>query len=163
MPCSSAIENASFSRAIASSGLPSRNSSPPRLFSSRPTFIRSVSSSYWDFARSAYVRASTQWPSRSAISEAWKYDLAERARVVHRLGQLERARDVLARGLEVALAAVAARAPGEDVRAEQVGRKRRALDERERLAEERDRGRDARDQVAGDAEPEQHLGRGRDR
>ena len=36
-PCSSAIATASFSRAIASSGLPSRNSSPPRLLSSRPT------------------------------------------------------------------------------------------------------------------------------
>ena len=43
--------------------------------------------------------------------------LAERPRVVHRLGELERALDVLARGLEVALPAVAARAPREDVRA----------------------------------------------
>ena len=54
--------------------------------------------------------------------------LAERARVVHRLRELERALDVLARGLVVALAAVAARAPREDVRAEQVGRERRALE-----------------------------------
>ena len=41
--------------------------------------------------------------------------LAEGARVVHRLGELERALDVLARRLVVALAAVAARAPREDV------------------------------------------------
>ena len=78
--------------------------------------------------------------------------------VLHRLGELERALDVLAGGLVVALAAVAARAPGEDVRAQQVGGKLGAVEQVERLAEERDRGRDARDQVAGDTEPEQDLG-----
>ena len=39
----------------------------------------------------------------------------------------------------------------------------RALDQRERLAEERERRRDARDQVAADPEPEEELGRGRGR
>ena len=127
-PCSSAIANASFRRAIASSGLPSRNSSPPRLFSSRPTLMRSVSSSYCAFARSAYVRASTQWPSRSAISDAWKYaSPSARASSIDSASSSARV-DVLARRLVVALAAVAARAPGEDVRAQQVGRQRRAVD-----------------------------------
>ena len=49
--------------------------------------------------------------------------------VVERLRQLERALDVLLRGLEVALAPVAARAVGEDVRAEDVARQLRALGE----------------------------------
>ena len=71
---------------------------------------------------------------------------------------LERAGDVVARGLVVALAPVAARAPREHVRAQEVGRKRRAVGQRQRLGEEGDRGRDARDQVAGDAEAEEHLG-----
>ena len=35
-------------------------------------FARSASSSYCAFAFSAYVRASTQWPSRSASIDAWK-------------------------------------------------------------------------------------------
>ena len=44
------------------------------------------------------------------------------------------------------------------LRPQQVGRQLGALEQRERLAEERDRRRDARDQVAADAEPEEHLG-----
>ena len=47
---------------------------------------------------------------------------AECARILERLGELERALDVLARGLVVALAAVAPRAPREDVQAQLVGR-----------------------------------------
>ena len=85
-------------------------------------------------------------------------DLTERAGILHRLGELERALDVVARGLVIPLAPVAARAPGEDVGAQHVGGKRRALDQRERLGEQRERGRDARDRVAPDREPEQHLG-----
>src|SRR5205085_5105182 len=46
---------------------------------------------------------------------------ADRAGIVRILGELERALDVLARGLVIALAAPAAGAPGEDVRAERVG------------------------------------------
>src|SRR5207237_1965764 len=83
--------------------------------------------------------------------------LAECACVVQRLRELERALDVLARGLIVALAAIAPRAPGEDVRAKQIGRKLRALDQRKRLAEEPDGSRDAREQVPADAEPEEDL------
>ena len=44
------------------------------------------------------------------------------APVVDAPGELERRLDVLARGLEVALAAAAARAPAEDVGAEEVAR-----------------------------------------
>ena len=66
--------------------------------------------------------------------------------------------DVLARRLEVALAAAAARAPAEDVGPEQVAREARAVGERERLVEERDRRRDARELVAADAEPEEDVG-----
>ena len=77
---------------------------------------------------------------------------------MHRLGQLERALDVLARSLVVALAAVAPRAPGEDVQPQLVGREPGALRERERLVEEPDRGRDAREQVPADPQPVEHLG-----
>ena len=80
------------------------------------------------------------------------------AAVVDALGELERVLDVLARGLEVALAAVAAGAPVVDVGAEPVGGHVRALRERECLVEQRDRGRDARELVAADAEPEDDLG-----
>ena len=79
------------------------------------------------------------------------------APVVESLGELERALDVLARGLEVALAAVAAGAPAEDVRAQQVARHPRALGERQRLVEEADRRGDALKLVAADAEPEEHV------
>ena len=49
-------------------------------------------------------------------------DVRHRAVVVECLRQLERALDVLARGLEVALPAVAAGAPAEDLGAQQVAR-----------------------------------------
>src|SRR4029453_15642394 len=80
-----------------------------------------------------------------------------RGGVVQRLSELERALDVLARRLEVALPAVAPRAPAEDVAAEQVARQLRRLRELQRLAEERNRGRDAGEVVAADAHPEEHL------
>ena len=84
-------------------------------------------------------------------------DVRHRAVVVERLRQLERALDVLARGLEVALAAVAAGAPAEDLGAKQVARQLRALGELERLAEQRDGRGDARKVVAADADAEEHL------
>ena len=59
------------------------------------------------------------------------------AAVVHALGELERGLDVLARCLEVALAAPAARAPAEDVGPEEVAREAGGVGERERLVEER--------------------------
>src|SRR3954447_23852835 len=74
------------------------------------------------------------------------------------VGELERALDVLARGLEVTLAAPAPRAPVEDLRPQQVARQAGALGELESLVEERDRGGDARKLVAGDAEPEEQVG-----
>src|SRR5947207_15111820 len=70
-------------------------------------------------------------------------DVGGGAPVVQALRKLERALHVLARRLEVAPAPIAARAPGEDVRAEVVGRKLRALRELQRLVEEPDRGLDA--------------------
>ena len=51
-------------------------------------------------------------------------DLAKRADVTHRLGKLERARDVVARRFVVALPPVTAGAPGEDVRSQQIRRER---------------------------------------
>ena len=56
--------------------------------------------------------------------------LSEGTCVVHRLGELERALDVLARGLVVALAPVAARAPREDVEPKLIRREPGALGER---------------------------------
>ena len=68
-------------------------------------------------------------PVAVALGEERRLEVrgAERTRVLERLGELERALDVLARGLVVALAAVAARAPREDVQAQLVGRQARAL------------------------------------
>ena len=61
-------------------------------------------------------------------------------RVVHRLRELDRALDVLARGLVVGLSATTTRAPREDPRAQQVARQLGPLGELERLVEQRDRG-----------------------
>ena len=57
-------------------------------------------------------------------------DVGDGAPVVQALGELERALDVLAGGLPVALPAIAAGAPAQDVRAERVAREARALGER---------------------------------
>src|SRR4029079_3536461 len=83
--------------------------------------------------------------------------LTEGACVVHRLGELERALDVLTGGLVVALAAVAAGAPREDVEAKLVGRKTRALGQHEGLVEEADGGRDAPEHVEAAHEPGEDL------
>src|SRR5829696_1187784 len=109
--------------------------------------------------RALGVRA-RQNPVAVALGEQRRLevDLAERLRVLLRLGELERALDVLARRLVIALAAVAARAPRENVGAEEIRRKRRALRELQGLAEQRDRGRDARKQVPADAEAEEDVG-----
>ena len=80
------------------------------------------------------------------------------ARVVERLGELERALDVLARSLPVALPPVAARPPAEDPRPQSVARDARPLGELQRLREERQRRRDRRQPVAATAEAEEHLG-----
>src|SRR6266566_2185984 len=84
--------------------------------------------------------------------------LADRARILDGLGELERALDVLARGLVVAVVAPAAGAPGEDLRPECVAGEPGALGERERLVEEGERRLDAREAEAADSEPEQHVG-----
>src|SRR5947207_15226517 len=55
------------------------------------------------------------------------------SRIVERLSELERTLDVLARCFEVPLASVAARAPAENVGAEAVARKLRALGAAQRL------------------------------
>src|SRR5205823_9319772 len=79
------------------------------------------------------------------------------ARIVERLRELERALDVLARCLEVPLAAVAARAPPEDVRAQTVAWKLGALGQGQGLVEEVDRGRDAGELVAADGQAEEEI------
>ena len=131
VPCSSAIANACFRRAIASSGLPSRNSSPPRLLSSRPTFdpvgellvlrLRplGVGSREHPVPVALGDRA-TPGSTPSPSARASSIDSRE----------LERALDVVARRLVVALPAVAARAPREDVAPEQIDGQRRALGQR---------------------------------
>ena len=77
------------------------------------------------------VRA-REHPVAAALGEhrGLEVRLAERATVLQRVGELERALDVLARSLVVALAPVAARAPGERREAELVARQTRALGER---------------------------------
>ena len=73
------------------------------------------------------------------------------------LRELQRALDVVASGDVVAEAAATARAPLQDVGAKQPAREARPLGELEGLVEQRDRGRDARELVAADAEPEENV------
>ncbi len=73
------------------------------------------------------------------------------------LGELERTLRVVACGDVVAEPTVAARTPLEDLGAERSDRKARALGERERLVEQRDRGGDARELVPAHAEAQKHL------
>src|SRR5437764_6628670 len=80
------------------------------------------------------------------------------ARIVERLGELERPLDVLARCLEVPLAPVAPRAPAEDVGAQAAAGDIGGLGERPRLVEEVDRRRDAGKLVAANAEAEEQVG-----
>ena len=86
-----------------------------------------------------------------------KVDVRHRPPVVEGLRELERALHVFAGGLEVALPAVAPGAPAEDVGAEQVTRKVGAVREGERLVEEADRRRDARELVTAHAETEKDI------
>ena len=83
--------------------------------------------------------------------------VGDRQLVVDAGCELEAALDVLARRLPVALAPVAARAPPEDLGAELVAGELRALGQRKRLREEAERGRDARELVAADAETEENV------
>jgi hypothetical protein len=70
-----------------------------------------------------------------------KEDVRDGLPVVQALGQLERALDVLAGRLPVALAAVAAGAPLEDVCAQPIAGEPGAVGERDRLPEQRGRSR----------------------
>ena len=63
--------------------LPSRCSSPARLFSSRATVARSPSSSNSARARSAWVRARSHRPCRWATRDAWKSASAIRRASAH--------------------------------------------------------------------------------
>src|SRR5581483_1410124 len=83
---------------------------------------------------------------------------ADRAEILDALRQLERLLDVVAGGLEVALALPAARTPRKDVRLQRVARKPGALGERERLVEQPERRLHAAELVATAAEPEQDIG-----
>ena len=84
-------------------------------------------------------------------------DVSSHALVLEPFGELERALDVFARCLVIALAAPAARAPVEDLRAQKIAREPRALRELESLVEQRDCRRDARKLVAADAEAEEDV------
>src|SRR5829696_3599254 len=108
--------------------------------------------------RALRVRA-REHPVAVALGEQRRLEvhLAEGLRVLLRLGELERALDVLARRLVIALAAVAAGAPREDVGAEEVRRERRALRKLQSLAEQGEGGRDAREEVPADTEAEEDV------
>ena len=71
--------------------------------------------------------------------------------------ELERALDVLAGRLEIALAPVAARAPVEDRGTQLVAREAGVVRERERLVQEPERRLDARELVPTHAESEEHV------
>src|SRR5439155_18585812 len=91
-------------------------------------------------------------PMALAVGDERRLEIcgADRARIVRILRELERALDVFARGLVVALAAPAPRAPGQDVRAKLVGGHPGALCQAERLVQEADGGLDAVELVAAD-------------
>ena len=157
-PVSRAMPNASFSSTIASSVLPSRKLKPPRLFVSWPTCTRSDELLVRGARLLGVVAREDPVPLAVGDHRRLEVRVADRARVGRILGELERALDVLARGLVVALAAPAPRAPREDVRAQRVGRQPGALGERERLVQQAERRLDAVELVAADAEREEHLG-----
>ena len=131
---------------------------PPRLLSRRPT-LRAVGELLVLRLRLLGVRAG-EHPVPVALGEHRRLEvrLAERAGVVHRLCELERALHVFARRLVVTLTAVAARAPREHVQPKLVARQARALGERQGLVEKTDRGRDARKHVPAHPQAVQHLG-----
>src|SRR5215210_6587416 len=85
-------------------------------------------------------------------------DTRDGAGVVETFRELERALEILARGLEVALTPVAARAQPQDLGPKAVAGKLRPLGERQRLVEEADRRLDARQLDAAGAEPEKNVG-----
>ena len=104
------------------------------------------------------VRA-RQNPAALALGDERRLEvrLRHRVAVVDRVRELERALDVLAGRLEVALALVAARAPFEDQRPKPVARHAGLVGELQRLREQADRGRDRGKVVAAGAEAEEHV------
>ena len=144
VPCSSATANASLQPLDRLVGLAEQELEPAEVVE-QPADVAAVVQLLVRRLRPLGVRA-RQHPVPVALGDqrGLEVRLARGAHVVHRLGELERELDVLARRLVVALAAVAARPPGEDARPEEVGRERRPVEQLERLAEERDGGRDAR-------------------
>src|SRR5215218_8895612 len=124
----------------------------------QPTHVLPVRKLFVLRLRALRVRA-RQHPVAVALGEQRRLEvhLAEGLRVLLRLGELERALDVLARRLVIALAAVAAGAPREDVGAEEVRRERRALRKLQSLAEQGEGGRDAREEVPADTEAEEDV------
>ena len=85
-------------------------------------------------------------------------DVGRGALVVQALGELQCTLDVLTSRLEVAPAPVAAGAPGEDVRTQLIGADLGALGQLQRFVEQADRGLDAVQLVAPDAESKDHVG-----
>src|SRR6185503_19883924 len=99
--------------------------------------------------------AAGEYPVAHALGDHRSLEVraGHRLLVAEILRELKRALDVLARRLEVTLAAIAARAPAEDLGTQQVARQIRALGDGECLAEQRDGRRDARKVVATDRHP----------
>ena len=87
--------------------------------------------------------------------------VCDRPRVVDAAGELERALDVLARRFEVRAGGDGSASASRGSGAQEVARKPGALGERERLVEEVDRGRDARELVAADSRAGTACRRGR--
>ena len=84
--------------------------------------------------------------------------MRDREHVVDAIGELEGTLDVLARRFEVTLAARAARAPFEDVRAQPVARQLGAVGQIECLAQKRHRRVDRGQLVTADAHPVEDVG-----
>ena len=158
VPCSSATANACLSRVDRPVG-PAEQELEPAEVVEQPADVAAVAQLLVRRLRLLRVRP-RQHPVPVALGDqrGLEVRVARGAHVVHRLRELERELDVLARRLVVALPPVAARAPRVDARPEEVGRDLRPVEQLQRLSEERDGGRDAREQVAADAEPEEHLG-----
>src|SRR3954465_14285709 len=95
-------------------GLPEEELEPPEVVQ-EPADVRAVRELLVLRLRLLGVGAGED-PVTVALCEHRRLEvgLTERTCVVHRLGELERALDVLARGLVVPLAPVAARAPRKD-------------------------------------------------
>ena len=153
------MRNASFRCGTASSGLPSRKLSPPRLFSSLPTLA--LLGDLLVLRLRALGVLAREHPVALALGDQRRLEVEvrERAAVVRGPPRARaRARRPRAPPRSRAGGGSSGNAQSKMLRAQQVGREARPLGELERRVEEAERRRDARELVAATPSSVEHLG-----